>query len=343
MKKLLNTLFITQENAYLALKGETVVIQVDQEKIGQVPLLNLEAICTFGYAGASPALMGYCAQHNINLTFLNRNGRFLARIVGKSQGNVLLRKVQYRISDSEEDSLEIAKNMIFGKVSNQRMMLERMMRDYALRIDVVKLKETSLRLKAALKALWECHDLESLRGIEGQAASDYFKCFNELILNQEEHFTFTTRSRRPPLDMTNALLSFSYTLLASEVGSALESVGLDAYVGFLHRDRPGRMSLALDVMEELRPLIADRFVLSLINRKEITPNDFIVKENGAVLLKDASRKEFLKKWQQKKTETLTHPRLKEKITWGLVPYAQALILARHLRGDTEAYAPFLWR
>lgn len=343
MKKLLNTLFITQENTYLSLKGETVVIQVEQEKIGQIPLLNLEAICTFGYAGASPSLMGYCAKNNINLTFMNKNGRFLARVVGKSQGNVLLRKAQYRMSDSEEDSVKIARNMIFGKVSNQRMMLERMMRDYALRVDVEKLKKASLRMKNSLKALRACTDLESLRGIEGQAASEYFKCFNDLILSQEESFQFTVRSRRPPLDMTNALLSFSYTLLASEVGSALEHVGLDAYVGFLHRDRPGRMSLALDVMEELRPLIADRFVLSLINRKEITPNDFIVKENGAVLLKEASRKEFLKKWQQKKTETLTHPRLKEKITWGLVPYAQALILARYLRGDSEEYAPFLWR
>lgn len=343
MKKLLNTLFITQENTYLSLKGETVVIQVEQEKIGQIPLLNLEAICTFGYAGASPSLMGYCAKNNINLTFMNKNGRFLARVVGKSQGNVLLRKAQYHMSDSEEDSVKIARNMIFGKVSNQRMMLERMMRDYALRVDVEKLKKASLRMKNSLKALRACTDLESLRGIEGQAASEYFKCFNDLILSQEESFQFTVRSRRPPLDMTNALLSFSYTLLASEVGSALEHVGLDAYVGFLHRDRPGRMSLALDVMEELRPLIADRFVLSLINRKEITPNDFIVKENGAVLLKEASRKEFLKKWQQKKTETLTHPRLKEKITWGLVPYAQALILARYLRGDSEEYAPFLWR
>lgn len=343
MKKLLNTLFITQENAYLTLKGETVVVQVEQEKIGQVPLLNLEAICTFGYAGASPSLMGYCAKNNINLTFLNRNGRFLARIVGKSQGNVLLRKIQYRSSDSEEESVKIARNMIFGKISNQRMMLERAMRDYPLRVDQVKLEDASLRLKSSLKVLLTCNDLESLRGIEGQAASEYFKCFNELILNQEDSFKFTIRSRRPPLDMTNALLSFSYTLLASEVGSALENVGLDAYVGFLHRDRPGRMSLALDMMEELRPLIADRFVLSLINRKEITPSDFIVKENGAVLLTDASRKEFLKKWQQKKMESLTHPRLKEKISWGLVPYAQALILARHLRGDTEEYAPFLWR
>lgn len=343
MKRLLNTLFITQENAYLTLKGETVVVQVEQEKVGQVPLLNLEAICTFGYAGASPALMGYCAKNNINLTFLNRNGRFLARIVGKSQGNVLLRKIQYRISDSEEESVKIARNMIFGKISNQRMMLDRAIRDYPMRVDRVRLEDASLRLKNSLKVLLECNDLESLRGIEGQAASEYFKCFNELILNQEDSFKFTIRSRRPPLDMTNALLSFSYTLLASEVGSALENVGLDAYVGFLHRDRPGRMSLALDMMEELRPLIADRFVLSLINRKEIAPSDFIVKENGAVLLTDASRKEFLKKWQQKKTESLTHPRLKEKISWGLVPYAQALILARHLRGDTEEYAPFLWR
>lgn len=343
MKKLLNTLFITQENAYLALKGETVVVHVEKEKIGQVPLLNLEGICTFGHAGVSPSLMGYCARNHINLTFLNRNGRFLARIVGKSQGNVLLRKTQYRISDSEEQSIKIARNMIFGKISNQRMMLDRSIRDYPMRVDKEKLEGASLRLKTSLKALLQCTDLEALRGIEGQAASEYFKCFNDLILNQEDSFKFTVRSRRPPLDMTNALLSFSYTLLASEVGSALENVGLDAYVGFLHRDRPGRMSLALDMMEELRPLIADRFVLSLINRKEITPNDFIVKENGAVLLTDDSRKEFLKKWQQKKIESLTHPRLKEKITWGLVPYAQAILLARHLRGDTEEYAPFLWR
>lgn len=343
MKKLLNTLFITQDNAYLTLKGETIVVQVDQEKIGQVPLLNLEAICTFGYAGASPSLMGYCAKNNIHLTFLSPTGRFLARTIGKSQGNVLLRKTQYRISDSEEQSLKIARNMIFGKISNQRWQLERTIRDHPMRVDVGQLKVVSDSLKLSLKATLACGDLETLRGVEGQAASEYFKCFNELILNQEEAFKFTTRSRRPPLDIINALLSFSYTILASEVASALENVGLDAYVGFLHQDRPGRMSLALDLMEELRPLMADRFVLSLINRKEVTPNDFIIKENGAVLMTDLARKEFLKKWQLKKNETLMHPRLKEKISWGLVPHAQALLLARHLRGDTEEYAPFLWK
>lgn len=343
MKKLLNTLYITQENAYLTLKGQTVVIQVDQEKIGQVPLLNLEAISTFGYAGASPSLMGYCAENNVNLTFLTPNGRFLARTTGKTQGNVLLRKSQYRISDSEEQSVRIARNMIFGKISNQRWQLERAIRDYPMRIDIEKLKNTSQNLKNSMESLLVCNDLEVLRGIEGQAASYYFQCFNELILNQEEDFKFTIRSRRPPLDMINALLSFSYTLLASEVASALENVGLDSYVGFLHRDRPGRMSLTLDVMEELRPIIADRFVITLINRREVKPTDFIVKENGAVLLTDSARKEFLKRWQLKKNETIMHPRLKEKISWGLVPHAQALILARHIRGDSEEYAPFLWK
>lgn len=343
MRKLLNTLYITQEDAYLTLKGETVVVQVEQEKIGQIPLLNLEAITTLGYAGASPALMGYCAKNNIHLTFLTRTGRFLARTTGKSQGNVLLRKEQYRISDSEQRSIEIARNMIFGKISNQRWQLERAIRDYPMRVDLELLKNTSLRLKESMKSLMRCPDLETLRGIEGQAASDYFKCFNEMILNQEEDFKFTKRSRRPPLDRINALLSFSYSLLASEVAGALETVGLDAYVGFLHRDRPGRISLALDVMEELRPIIADRFVITLINRKEVKATDFIIKENGAVLLTDSARRDFLKKWQQRKTETLTHPRLKEKISWGLVPHAQALILSRHIRGDSEEYAPFLWK
>ncbi|GEK32993.1 type I-C CRISPR-associated endonuclease Cas1c [Kurthia sibirica] len=343
MRKLLNTLFITQENTYLTLKGETVVILVEQEKIGQIPLLNLEGICTFGYAGASPKLMAYCAEKDINLTFFTPTGRFLARVTGKSQGNVLLRKVQYRISDDELESTKIAKNMIFGKISNQRWQLERAIRDHPMRIDHMKFKKTSLYLKLVLENILQCNNLESLRGYEGQAASMYFSCFNDLLLQQDDDFAFTTRSRRPPLDRINALLSFSYSLLSSEVGAALENVGLDAYVGFLHRDRPGRMSLALDMMEELRPLLADRFVISLINRKEIKANDFLIKENGAVSLTEEARKIFLKKWQQKKMESLTHPRLKEKINWGLVPHAQALLLARHLRGDSEEYPPFLWK
>ncbi|MFP7358327.1 type I-C CRISPR-associated endonuclease Cas1c [Kurthia gibsonii] len=343
MRKLLNTLYITQDQAYLTLQGETVVIQVEQQKIGQVPLLNLEGICTFGYAGVSPSLMGYCAENDIPITFLKRNGRFLARVIGKSRGNVLLRKKQYALSEDEKESAKIARNMIFAKIANQRWQLERVIRDHPMRVEVEKIQQSIQRMKNTLPSILTCEDLESLRGLEGQAANEYFKCFNELILTNEEGFEFKGRSRRPPLDRTNALLSFVYTLLSNDVAAALESSGLDAYVGFLHRDRPGRASLALDMMEELRPILADRFVISLINRKELKADDFLIKENGAVILTDDARKLLLQKWQQRKTEQIMHPRLKEKISWGLVPHAQALLLARFLRGDTEEYPPFLWK
>ncbi|MBM4763093.1 type I-C CRISPR-associated endonuclease Cas1c [Bacillus sp. B15-48] len=343
MKKLLNTVFITQSDVYLALDGDNVVILKDQDRLGRLPLHNLESIVSFGYTGASPALMGYCAERNISLVFLTATGRFLARVIGKSKGNVILRKKQYRISDDETMSAKIARNFIIGKIYNNKWMIERMTRDYPLRIEVVKFKEISRHLSALIQEIRTCDDLERLRGLEGQAAISYNRLFNQMILQQKEDFYFHSRSRRPPLDNVNAMLSFAYTLLANDMASALEGVGLDAYVGFLHRDRPGRVSLALDVMEELRGVYADKFVLSLINKKVVNKDDFYKKENGSVLMTDEARKKFLTAWQNKKLEKITHPYLGEKIQWGLVPHAQALLLARHLRGDLDEYPPFLWK
>lgn len=343
MRRLLNTLFVTQPDVYLSLDGDNIVLLKEKDRLGRVPLHNLEAIVTFGYTGASPALMGYCAERHISITFLTINGRFLARVIGKSRGNVLLRKKQYRISDNELQSAEIARNFIVGKLFNHKWMIERMTRDHPLRIDVTKFKETSLQLSLIIEEIMICSDLDSLRGWEGQAAIAYNKIFNEMILQQNETFYFKLRSRRPPLDNVNAMLSFAYTLLANDVAAALETVGLDAYVGFLHRDRPGRVSLALDLMEELRGIYADRFVLTLINNKVMSKEDFLKKENGAVIMKDDARKTFLAAWQKRKQDKLTHPYLKEKITWGLVPYSQALLLARYLWGDLDQYPPFLWK
>ncbi|UOR13567.1 type I-C CRISPR-associated endonuclease Cas1c [Halobacillus amylolyticus] len=343
MKKLLNSLFVTSPDVYLSLNGENIVVKKEKERIGRVPLHNLEAVYTFGYSGASPSLMGACAEKDISLVFLTKNGRFLARVIGESKGNVVLRKTQYRISDDEQLSATIARNFIIGKIYNNKWILERATRDYSLRIDVSLFKETSKRLSETIQEVGSVRDLDLLRGYEGQAAIMYNKVFDQMILQQKEDFFFKGRNRRPPLDNVNAMLSFAYTLLANDVATALEGVGLDAYVGFLHRDRPGRASLALDVMEELRGVYADRFVISLINKKVVNNNDFVAKENGAVIMTDQSRKKFLKAWQDKKQEKIKHPYLGEKISWGLVPHVQSMLLARHLRGDLDEYPPFLWK
>lgn len=343
MKKLLNTLFITQPDIYLALDGDNIVLLKEQEKLGRLPLHNLESIITFGYIGASPALMGYCAERNISLVFFTMNGRFLARVIGESRGNVVLRKKQYHVSEDEALSAKIARNFIVGKIYNHKWIIERMTRDYPLRIDQQQFKAISQQLSAIILDVRSCEDLERLRGLEGQAATSYNKLFDSMILQQKEDFYFRLRSRRPPLDNVNAMLSFAYSLLASDVAAALEGVGLDAYVGFLHRDRPGRASMALDLMEELRGVYADRFVLSLINKKIMKKDDFLKKENGAVIMQDEARKKFLTAWQNKKQEKITHPYLGEKISWGLVPHTQALLLARHLRNDLDEYPPFMWK
>lgn len=343
MRHLLNTLFVTTEDSYLSLDGENVVALRDKETLGRFPLHTLEGIVYFGYKGASPALMGKCAERGVALSFMTPSGRFLARTQGMTGGNVLLRKQQYRVSDSEWDSCLIARSMICGKLYNARWVLERATRDYALRVDVEKLKTVSLRLRDSALRAADCDLLATLRGVEGEAAGEYFSVFDELILQNKDAFQFDTRNRRPPLDNVNALLSLTYAVLAKECAAALESVGLDAYVGFLHRDKPGRTSLALDLMEELRPAFADRFVLSCINNRVIRPDFFFTQDSGAVLLNEDGRRAFFKAYQERKKETITHPFLREKIPWGLVPYVQSLLLARYLRGDLDAYPPFLWK
>lgn len=343
MKHLLNTLYITSPNKYLSLEGENVVILENQEEIGRIPLHNLQAIITFGYTGASPALMGMCAQRNIELTFMSGNGRFLARVSGEVKGNVSLRKQQYRISDNTEESIKLARNFITGKVYNCRWVLERAVRDYSLRIDTDSIKKKSKILYQSLEKIRTCQTSAQLLGLEGETAAVYFSVFDELILQQKEDFTFQGRNRRPPLDNVNAMLSFAYSLLTGMCGSALESVGLDAYVGFFHTDRPGRISLALDIMEELRSIMADRFVLTMINKRIIKKSHFIQKESGAVVLTDEGRKLFLSAWQERKKELITHPFLDEKIEWGMIPYVQAMLLARSIRGDLDEYPPFFWK
>ena len=343
MKHLLNTVYVSQPDIYLGLTGKNLNLIKDKESIGRIPLHNIQSICTFGHQGASPALMAECMNRNISLTFFTSSGRFRGRLTGEVNGNVVLRKIQYRTSDSEEASLKIAKNMIIGKIFNSEQLLKRSIRDHGLRVDTALIEQVISHLKTSRNNALVSNDLEELRGIEGNAGSMYYSVFNELILQNKVAFKFTGRNRRPPLDRVNALLSLAYSLLASEVAAALEGVGLDSYVGFLHRDRPGRTSLALDLMEELRPIIADRFVLKIINRKWIQPDDFLIKENNAVLLNDEARRNFLKFWQENKEPTLVHPYLKEKVSWGLIPHVQALLLARHLRGDIDAYPPILIR
>lgn len=343
MRRLLNTLYIVSEDNYLSLDGENVAVQNEKKILARYPLHTLENIVSFSYKGASPALMGACCERGVGLCFFSPQGKFLSRVVGKEYGNVLLRKEQYRISDSEQRSCDYAKNMIFGKVFNARWSLERTLRDHSLRVDVVKIRNVSQELKNGLLDIRSSATLEHLRGIEGELASQYFSVYDDLIINQKDDFFFQRRNRRPPTDNVNALLSFSYTILTNEVANALYSVGLDPYVGFMHRDRPGRMSLALDMVEEFRAILSDRFVLTMINQQIIQPKHFQRQGDGAVLLTDAGRKQFFSAWQQRKKEQITHPFIKEKVEWGLVPYIQALLLARTIRGDLQQYPPFLWK
>ncbi len=343
MKKLLNTLYVLGENRYLSLDGENIVILCGGDEIGRVPMHNLEAVSVFGFSGASPALMGALAERGIDLSFMSQSGKFLARICGRERGNVLLRRKQYRIADDERQSLVIAKNFIAGKLYNSRWVLERAARDYPMRLDAEKLKAKAAIIAEAARRAYEVENADSLRGLEGEAASNYFSVFDDIILQQKEEFYFNSRNKRPPLDNVNAMLSFAYTLLSGMCAAGLEAVGLDPYVGFFHTDRPGRISLALDLMEELRPAFADRFVITAINKRLINGKDFIKKEDGAVLFTENGKKTFLKLWQERKQEEIRHPFLNEKMEWGLVPYVQALLLARYLRGDLEEYPPFMWK
>lgn len=329
--------------AYLACEGENVLIKVKDETQFRIPVHNLEGIVCFGFAGASPKLMHLCCERGVALSFLTAYGKFMGRVTGNVSGNVLLRRMQYRWSDDVAISSRLARRFIAAKIVNSRAVLHRVLRDHAAVVDKKSLENVLRCLARMPDRLEKATDGNMIRGIEGEAAHLYFSNFNQLILNQQEAFFMLRRNRRPPTDRINALLSFLYTLLTHEVVAALESVGLDPQVGFLHRDRPGRPSLALDVMEELRPHFADRLAVTMINRNQISAKGFVVKENNAVIMDDDTRKEVLMVWQKRKQEEITHPYLEEKIPLGLVPYVQAMLLARHIRGDLEDYPPFFWK
>ena len=343
MKKLLNTLYAMSEDIYLSLDGENAVANRDKQELARYPLHTLQSIVSFSYAGLSPALMGECAKRGIGVALCSPRGRFLVRVCGEINGNVLLRRTQYRVADDEAESCRIARCMIFGKLYNSRWSIERTKRDHGMRVDAETLSNASGQIKELLPRTLDEASLDGLRGLEGNGANAYFGVLDQLILNDKGIFSFNGRSRRPPLDPVNAMLSFAYSILAHDCASALEASGLDPYVGFLHRDRPGRTSLALDLMEELRPCMADRFVITLINNRVMDEKVFIRQESGAVLLNDDGRRKFFKYWQDKKREGLTHPYLGEKLQWGMVPYMQAQLLARYLRGDLDDYPPFLWK
>lgn len=343
MRRLLNTLYVTIPDAYLACDGENVLVKVNDEIKFRVPIHNLEGIVCFGFAGASPGLMHLCCERGVALSFLTVYGRFMGRVTGKISGNVLLRRTQYRWSDDEGTATRLAKRFIAAKIINSRAVLSRLLRDHPEAINKELISNIISLMAYTTGQLEKVKDLDEIRGLEGQAANLYFSGFDQLILSQKDDFYMENRNRRPPLDRMNALLSFLYTLLAHEVAAALETVGLDPQVGFLHRDRPGRLSLALDVMEELRPHFADRLAVTLINRNQIVADGFIVKENGAIIMNDETRKVVLTAWQARKQEEITHPYLEEKVSLGLVPYIQAMLLARHIRGDLEDYPPFFWK
>jgi len=343
MRKLLNTIYVTNPDSYLSREGEQIVIKMDGEKAFQIPVHNIEGIVSFGYCGASPSLLGLCAERGVAVTFLTEHGKYLASLNGPISGNILLRKEQYRIADDSSRRLGICDNFVVAKIMNSRTVLMRAVRDYE---GLANKSEMCIVIDKLARQAGKARNAESedeLRGIEGDAAKLYFGELDNLILHQKENFYFYGRSRRPPLDNVNALLSFTYVLLAHEVKAALETVGLDPSAGFLHKDRPGRFSFALDIMEELRPYMADRFVLSLINRKQISSTDFIKKENGAILMGDETRKKLLTEWQKRKKIDIKHPYTKEKLSLGLLPYLQAQLMARFIRGDINGYPPFIWR
>lgn len=346
MRRQLNTLYVTTEGAWLRKDGANIVMEVEQQERARLPVHMLESLVCFGRVLVSPPLMGYCAEQGICTSFLTPNGKFLARVEGPVSGNVLLRRAQYRASDDALRCTAIARDVLLGKLHNQKAVLGRALRDHGERLEESArsaLDHAHQRLDRLGDKLLTETNLDLLRGYEGEAAQAYFGVFDHLILADEPAMRFHGRNRRPPLDAVNALLSFLYTLITHDCRSALESVGLDPAVGFLHRDRPGRPSLALDLLEEFRPLLADRLALSLINRKQVGPRDFQFMENGAVLLSADARKTVLTAYQERKREELRHVFLEEKATIGLFPFIQAQLLARHLRGDLDAYPPFLWK
>ena len=338
-----NTLYVTTQGAYLAREGTTIHVRIEKKTRLRLPIHTVTGIVCFGNVSCSPFLLGLCGAEGVGVSFLTQYGRFLARIEGPQSGNVLLRRAQHRITFDETLSARPAAIFVAAKVANARNNLLRMLRDHQDKTDAIRVDVAAKRLAVILQLLSENVPLERARGLEGDAAKIYFEVFDQLILNQKNEFHFNGRSKRPPIDNVNSLLSFLYTLLAHDVAAACDSTGLDPQMGFLHRDRPGRASLALDLMEELRPQWADRLALSLINRRQVSPNGFFTQESGAVEMDDATRKTVLTNYQNRKAETIDHPFLGEKITLGLLPFIQARLLARWLRGDLDDYPAFFWK
>jgi len=343
MRKMLNTLYVTTQGAYLHKEGESVVVKVERKNRLRLPIHTLSSIVCFGQVSFSPFLLGHCAEKDVSVSFMTEYGKFLARVQGPVSGNVLLRREQYRRADSEKASAEIARMFIVGKVANSRVCVHRVLRDHRGKTEEAGMEKTCKLFSHYAKRLLREDELDSIRGVEGRTARDYFDQFDHMIVAQKEDFIFAGRNRRPPLDRVNCLLSFVYTLLYHDARSALETVGLDPAVGFLHRDRPGRLGLALDLMEEFRSMLADRLVLSLINLGQVKKKGFTITESGAVKMDDDTRKTLLVAYQKRKQEEIEHPFLKEKIPVGMLVFAQAQLLSRHLRGDLDEYPPFLWR
>jgi len=343
MKKHLNTLFVTTQGSYLSKEGETVVVKTNGAVRFRMPVHTLSGIVCFGNVGCSPYLMGFCADNDVAVSFLTEHGRFVAKVQGPVSGNVLLRREQYRKADDLDFSARVAKFILTGKVANCRTVLQRALRDHSEKIDEKRVRGAVARLIRQLDFFDLDCSLDVIRGIEGDSAHIYFDVFEQLIVAQKDTFSFNERSRRPPLDNVNCLLSFMYTLLMHDVRSALETVGLDPAVGFLHRDRPGRPGLALDLMEEFRPYVADRLVLTLINLQKIQSKGFRKTESGAVVMTDDARKTVLVAYQERKREEIMHPFLGEKIVVGMLFHIQAQLMARFLRGDMDGYPPFIWR
>ncbi len=343
MRKMLNTLYVTTQGSYLHKENETIVVEANREKVLQLPIHTIGSIVCFGNVLCSPFLLGFCAERDISISFLTEHGKFLASSRSPVSGNVLLRRNQYRFADSEDKSFDIAKNIVLGKIINSKVVLNRAIRDHGTKIDVQKLKESTQGLDRLLEKVAVINTLDELRGHEGQAAAIYFNGFSQMIVSQQGDFPFMGRNRRPPTDAVNALLSYIYTIVSHDVRSALETVGLDPSVGFLHRDRPGRYGLALDLMEEFRPFIADRLVLSLINRRQVQKRDFTQALTQSVTMNDKARKTLLVSYQERKQEKIYHPYIKEEVPIGLLFFIQATLLARYIRGDIDGYPPFIWR
>lgn len=343
MKKHDNTLYVTSQGAYLACEGSTVLVRVEKQTRMRVPIHNLGGVVCFGNVGCSPFVMGLCGRQGVGLSFHTTNGRFLARVLGPQSGNVLLRRAQHRMTSDPAAAADFARNIIAAKIANARTVLQRAQRDHFEGARSPEIDGAVRRLGNLLRELEQPMPLDRVRGMEGEAARWYFSAFDNLILHEKDAFYFRERSRRPPRDNINALLSFSYALLTNDVAAACQSIGLDPQMGFLHSDRAGRPSLALDLVEELRPMIADRLTLSLVNRQQVEARGFVKSESGGVEMDDATRRAILVGYQKRKDEEILHPFLKEKVTVGLLPYVQARLLARWLRGELDAYPPFFWK